>query len=73
MKEQNDYKGENYNEDMSKRSKRRRKHSFIDGVGLILLIIGIALILLRQDIKIFGLIITLVGFIRIIYTLAKYG
>lgn len=50
---------------MMRRSNRRR--SFIDGWGLILYIIGIALIILREDSRIMGGIIALIGFIRIAY------
>jgi len=54
-------------------ARKYKKSAFIDGWGLILLIIGIALFLLREDIKIIGGIVALIGFIRIIYVLAKYG
>ncbi len=51
---------------------RQERTNLIDGWGVILLIIGIALFLLREDIKIIGGIIALIGFIRIIYALIKY-
>ena len=82
---QKEFKAENLNENskkeeemarrrhQKKRSRSNRRRNFIDGWGLILLIIGIALFLLREDIKIIGGIIALIGFIRIIYVLAKYG
>jgi len=51
---------------------KQKKTSSIDGWGIILLIIGIALFLLREDIRIIGGIIALVGVIRIVYVLLKY-
>ena len=45
----------------------------IDGWGLILLIIGIALFLLREDIRWVGVVVFLIGFSRILYILNKYG
>jgi len=47
--------------------------NFMDGWGLILLIIGLALLLLRQEMMVLGAIIAIIGFIRIIYVLVKYG
>ena len=56
-----------------KESVKKNKSMFIDGWGLILLIIGIALFILRQDILFIGIFIILIGLIRIIYVLIKYG
>ncbi len=56
----------------SKKAQKQRKTN-IDGWGLILLIIGIALFLLRPEMKIIGGVVAIIGFIRIIYVLMKYG
>lgn len=62
---------------MPKKNKRRIKkqagQNFIDGWGVILLIIGIALFLLKEEMWTMGGIIALVGFIRIIYVFIRYG
>lgn len=51
---------------------RQEKNSLIDGWGLILLIIGISLFLLKEEIRIIGGFVALIGLIRIIYVLIKY-
>lgn len=66
---------------MPKKNKRRirktiikpARQNFIDGWGVILLIIGIALFLLREEMRTMGGIIALAGFIRIIYVFIRYG
>ncbi|MAG01877.1 hypothetical protein CMI42_00930 [Candidatus Pacearchaeota archaeon] len=58
-----------------KHSSRRetRKFNFIDGWGLILLIIGIAISILREDVRTIGIVVILIGIIRITYSLTKHG
>lgn len=55
--------------------KKKLKEPMIDGWGLIILVIGIALLLLgnSQESKNTGIILLSIGIIRILYILLKYN
>lgn len=80
MNEKKIYKGEMLNEDIKKEGEMARKKSsikpIVDGWGLIITIVGLALLILGSNNKSsfnVGLIILIIGFIRMLYVLVKHG
>lgn len=60
---------------MKKEKIARKKEPIIDGWGLIIVIIGLALLFLGDSpgSRNAGIIILIIGFIRVLYVLFKYG
>ncbi|MCK5624878.1 hypothetical protein KAI04_03485 [Candidatus Pacearchaeota archaeon] len=63
------------NKDIKKEDEMAKRNNVIDGWGLIILIIGLAMKFLSQDNNIanVGLLLIIVGVIRIFYVLIKHG